>query len=144
MPEPGIDLAEHLDREERAFLEASLASLAWDEGVLKQLRDQVEGLRSRLKAYHEKHPEDVIADMERGIVASFVESNKGDEVDLIALAETPNAAETLVSMARAGILSARVTPLKALRGKSAWADHALHHTNSSGVKVSLSIERIDQ
>ena len=142
--EPGIDLAEHLDREERAFLEASLATLARDEAAQKQLKEQVDPIRARLKAYHDRHPDEVIMDAERGLVANFVESNKGDEVDLIALVDTPNAAETLVSMARAGILSARVTPLKALRGKAAWADHALHHTNSSGVKVSLSIERIEQ
>ena len=143
--EPGIDLAEHLDREERAFLEASLSTLARDEAAQKQLKEQIDPIRARLKAYHDKHPDEVIMDAERGLVANFVERGKGTTVDLIALAEnSPEPSDTLLGLARAGLLSCSVTGLRRLKGASPWADEAIRFLNDGGSTTVLTVERIEQ
>ena len=143
--QPGLDLAEHLDREERAFLEASLSSLVRDETAAKQLKEQIDPIRARLKAYHDQHPDEPIMDAERGLIANFVERGKGAAVDLIALAEnSPEPANTLLGLARAGLLSCSVTGLRRLKGASPWADEALRFMNDGGTTTVLSVDRIEQ
>ena len=140
----GADLAEHLDAEERAAIEERLPLQYTEEAIERSLRETNESWRNRIKAWHEKHPDDVLMDDTRQYVVSFIESSKGDETDLIALAEHASGAETLVALARAGLLTCRVTGLRPLAGKSAWADLALRFTHRAGTKTTLRIERVER
>jgi len=144
MPDPGIDLAEHLDREERAFLEASLAGLFRDESLSKQLKEAVDPIRARLKTYHDRHPEDVIADYERGIVASFTDRSGSASIDMISLGHHDDAGSILVALAQAGLLTCSVSALRRLAGKSDWADTTLKYLMPGSSQTVLSVERIEQ
>jgi len=144
MTEPGLDIAELLAEQEKAALEGLLADLHRDEQNVKPINEAIRKNRERIKAYHDAHPDDALMDAERGLVASFVERNKGDEVDLIALAEnSANPANTLLGLARAGLLSCSVTGLKRLKGDAPWADDALHFMHTSGTATVLTIQRIE-
>jgi hypothetical protein len=144
MGEPGFDLAELLDEQEHEALVGLLNDLWMDEQTVKPINESIAQRRDRLKRFHESHPEGVIADFERGIVAGFTSRSAGASIDLIALSENhPDAAGVLLKLAGAGLLTASLTPLRALKGKAPWADSALSYLDPGGSQVVLKIEKAE-
>jgi hypothetical protein len=144
MTEPGLDLAELLAEQEKAALEGLLADLHRDEQNVKPINEAIRENRARIKAYHDAHPNDAIVDAERGYVASFVTRGQGAFIDLVSLADnSASPANTLLGLARAGLLSVSLTGLRALKGKAPWADDALHFLDPGGTTTVLTIQRIE-
>jgi len=144
MTEPGLDLAELLAEQEKVILEAMLYQLYQDEVNVKPINEAIRKNRERIKAYNKAHPNDVIVDTERGYVASFKDRGEGAFIDLVSLADnSANPANTLLGLARAGLLSVSLTGLRALKGKAPWADDALHFLDPGGTTTVLSIQRIE-
>ena len=140
----GADLAEHLMQEERSFLEGALAGLYRDEQAAKPLNEGIEQLRKRIKAFHEQYPDEPVIDTERGYAASFTTRAGSSTVDLISLAENSSEpANTLLNLARAGLLSCSVTGLRRLSGKSVWADEAMKYLMPGGSSSVLTVEKVD-
>ncbi len=135
---------EHLDEQEKIALIDALADLHRDEEQAKHLNDGIKSRRDRIKAYHDRHPEEPIADYERGYAASFTERSGSASIDLISLADNcAEPAHVLLALARAGLLSCSVTGLRRLAGKAEWADLALKYEMPGSAQTVLSITKID-
>lgn len=107
---------------------------------LRELAAERELLEQAIRLELANDPTPLI-DHERGIVAVLKERNKPASIDLGTLAkDDPRAGEYLADAARAGVLTASLTPLRALRGKSAWADALLGREMPNGVTYVLEVE----
>ena len=81
-----------------------------------------------------------IIDGERGLVATLKERNKPASIDLISMAKHPEMEEHIIEAARTGMLNASLTPLRAMKGKAAWADALLGMEMPGGVNSVLTIQ----
>ena len=82
-----------------------------------------------------------LVDYERGIVATLREKKLPASIDLVTLAKHQDKEVHIIEAARSGALSALLTPLRALKGKTAWADVLLGAEMPGGVTHELKIER---
>ena len=82
-----------------------------------------------------------LVDFERGIVATLKEKKLPASIDLVTLAKHQDKEAHIIEAARSGVLSARLTPLRTLKGKTAWADALLAAEMPGGVTYELKIER---
>ena len=81
-----------------------------------------------------------IIDGERGLVATLRERKKPASIDLISMAKHPEMEEHIIEAARTGMLNASLTPLRAMKGKAAWADALLGMEMPGGVSSVLIIQ----
>ena len=127
--------------DERAALVEKLVHIRALKDQLATLKRQIEENESPVRAWLEAHPGEVLVDLERGITAELREKNKPAEVDLISAAKHPENEALIAEAARMGLLSARLTPLRAQRGASAAADMLLRFETPGGATHELRIER---
>jgi hypothetical protein len=107
---------------------------------IKGMQDELDDIDAMLKAALEEDPTPIV-DGERGISAYLKERSKGAEFDLITFASKPENERHLVALAQYGCLSARVTQLRGLRGKSAAVDALLAIEAPAGVSHILTVEQ---
>ena len=134
-----IDPSEFGITDSRADVEESLHRIVLLDQQIKALTDEREILRdaARMELTNDGTP---IIDLERGIVAMLREKRKPASIDLVSMAKHPDQEAHIVEAARSGVLNASLTPLRALKGKSAWADALLKMEMPSGMTVELRIE----
>ena len=120
------------DAPTRAALVQSLARRQDLKAIIRAHQDELENIDAALKAALEADPTPIV-DGERGLVATLVTRNKPGEVDLISFAERPENEATLARAARMGLLSARLTALRAQAGKADAADALLRYEMPGGV-----------
>jgi hypothetical protein len=107
---------------------------------IKAMEEEKADLAAMLKAALEEDPTPIV-DGERGISAYLKERSKGAEFDLITFASKPENERHLVALAQYGCLSARVTQLRGLKGKSSAADALLRFEMPGGVSHVLTVEQ---
>jgi len=107
---------------------------------IKGMQDELDDIDAMLKAALEEDPTPIV-DGERGISAYLKERSKGAEFDLITFASKPENERHLVALAQYGCLSARVTQLRGLKGKSAAVDALLAIEAPAGVSHILTVEQ---
>lgn len=84
-----------------------------------------------------------LVDHERGIMVVQRDKSKPAVIDLVTLAkDDPRAGEFLSEAARAGLLSVPLTAIRALKGKSEWADKMLAREMPGGVTTEIRVERV--
>lgn len=109
--------------------------------IIKGLKSEEEQVAAALKAALESDPEPIV-DGEHGLVARLQERNKPAEVDLISFSKRPDGERLLREAAEQGLLSARVTQLKGLAGRSEAADALLSVSAPGGVTSILVVEKV--
>jgi hypothetical protein len=107
---------------------------------IKGMQEELDDIDAMLKAALEEDPTPIV-DGERGISAYLKERSKGAEFDLLTFASKPENERHLVALAQYGCLSARVTQLRGLRGKSAAVDALLAIEAPAGVSHILTVEQ---
>lgn len=117
---------------------SALARLVVVKEQLKALTAEKDAIEQALKVELTNNP-DPIVDGEHHIVAVLKERSKPASIDLVTMATIPQAQAHIVEAARAGVLSAALTPLRALKGTSAWADALLHMEIPGGVNFVLEV-----
>ena len=135
-----IDPAEFGIEDFRAKAEESLHRILQLDGQIKALQEEREMLKDAVKMELSSDHTPII-DGERGIVATLRERKKPASIDLVSMSKKTGEEEHIIEAARTGILNASLTPLRALRGRSAWADGLLKYEMPSGVTEILIIER---
>ena len=111
------------------------------DGYIKEMTAERDALKDLLRMELTSNP-DPIVDLERGISAVLTERRKPASIDLGTMArDDPKAGEWLTEAARAGVLNAALTPLRALKGKSEWADKLLAREMNMGIDQVLRIEK---
>ena len=88
------------------------------DALLRPMKEEMESIKTVLKAHIEEQHEPIVTDS--GWVASLREKNKPRTVDVISFARKHP--EYLAELGQAGVLSASLTQLNGLKGKSAAAD----------------------
>ena len=139
MTEP-IDPAEFGIEDFRAKAEESLHHLLQLDEQIKALQEEREMLKDAVKMELSSDHTPII-DGERGIVATLRERKKPASIDLVSMSKNSGEEEHIIEAARTGVLNASLTPLRALRGRSAWADGLLKYEMPSGVTEILVIEQ---
>ena len=137
--EPFEAMRLEVDRKERETLEGSLARILALKEQQKAITDELELLEGPVRQYLELGGQTLV-DGERGIVASLKEVRAPGSIDLATLAHQPAHAEHIVEAARAGILTASLTPLRALKGRSEWVDALLRAEMPGGIRTQLIIK----
>jgi hypothetical protein len=107
---------------------------------IKGMQEELDDIDAMLKAALEEDPTPIV-DGERGISAYLKERSKGAEVDLISFAERPGSDEILARAARLGLLTVRMTALRAQSGKAMCADELLKFEMPGGVSYALTVEQ---
>ena len=139
MTEP-IDPAEFGIEDFRAKAEESLHRILQLDEQIKALQEEREMLKDAVKMELSSDHTPII-DGERGIVATLRERKKPASIDLVSMSKNSGEEEHIIEAARTGVLNASLTPLRALRGRSAWADGLLKYEMPSGVTEILVIEQ---
>ena len=139
MTEP-IDPAEFGIEDFRAKAEESLHRIVQLDDQIKALQEEREMLKDAVKMELSSDHTPII-DGERGIVATLRERKKPASIDLVSMSKNSGEEEHIIEAARTGVLNASLTPLRALRGRSAWADGLLKYEMPSGVTEILVIEQ---
>ena len=139
MTEP-IDPAEFGIEDFRAKAEESLHRILQLDEQIKALQEEREMLKDAVKMELASDHTPII-DGERGIVATLRERKKPASIDLVSMSKNSGEEEHIIEAARTGVLNASLTPLRALRGRSAWADGLLKYEMPSGVTEILVIEQ---
>ena len=139
MTEP-IDPAEFGIEDFRAKAEESLHRILQLDEQIKALQEEREMLKDAVKMELSSDHTPII-DGERGIVATLRERKKPASIDLVSMSKNSGEEEHIIDAARTGVLNASLTPLRALRGRSAWADGLLKYEMPSGVTEILVIEQ---
>ena len=122
---------------------STLARIRELDEYIKTMEAERSALKDALRMELTTNPEPII-DGERGLVATLVDRRKPAQIDLGTLAkDDPLAGEYLVEAARAGVLNATLTPLRALKGRSEWADKLLAREMPTGVDYILRIEKVE-
>lgn len=134
----GAMLAED-DGQKRAALEGSLARLLALRDQKKAIEEEISILEGPLRQYLELGGMPLI-DGEHQIVASVKERQRPASIDLATMAKNPLHAAHIIEAARAGVLTASLTPLRAMKGRSEWADTLLRAEMPGGVTYTLVIE----
>lgn len=138
--EPFEAMREAVDRKEREALEGSLARILALKDQQKAITDELALLEGPVRQYLELGGMPLI-DGEHSIVASVKERNRPATIDLSTLATNPDHAAHIVEAARAGVLTASLTPLRAMKGRSAWADALLRMEQPGGVTYVLEVKK---
>ena len=139
MTEP-IDPAEFGIEDFRAKAEESLHRILQLDEQIKALQEEREMLKDAVMMELSSDHTPII-DGERGIVATLRERKKPASIDLVSMSKNSGEEEHIIEAARTGVLNASLTPLRALRGRSAWADGLLKYEMPSGVTEILVIEQ---
>jgi hypothetical protein len=135
-----IDPAEFGIEDFRAKAEESLHRIVQLDEQIKALQEEREMLKDAVKMELSSDHTPII-DGERGIVATLRERRKPASIDLVSMSKKTGEEEHIIEAARTGILNASLTPLRALRGKSASADALLKYEMPSGITEILVIEQ---
>ena len=135
-----IDPAEFGIEDFRAKAEDSLHRIVQLDEQIKALQEERELLKDGVKMELSSDRTPII-DGERGIVATLRERRKPASIDLVSMSKKTGEEEHIIEAARTGVLNASLTPLRALRGKSASADALLKYEMPSGITEILVIER---
>ena len=135
-----IDPAEFGIENFRAKAEESLYRILQLDEQIKALQEERELLKDGVKMELSSDRTPII-DGERGIVATLRERKKPASIDLPSMSKKAGEEEHIIEAARTGILNASLTPLRSLRGKSAWADALLRYEMPSGITEILVIEQ---
>ena len=135
-----IDPAEFGIENFRAKAEESLHRILQLDEQIKALQEEREMLKDGVKMELSSDRTPII-DGERGIVATLRERKKPASIDLVSMSKKMGAEKHIIEAARTGILNASLTPLRALRGKSASVDAMLKYEMPSGVTEILVIEQ---
>ena len=135
-----IDPAEFGIENFRAKAEESLYRILQLDEQIKALQEERELLKDGVKMELSSDRTPII-DGERGIVATIRERKRPASIDLPSMSKKAGEEEHIIEAARTGILNASLTPLRALRGRSAWADGLLRYEMPSGVTEILVIEQ---
>ena len=135
-----IDPAEFGIEDFRAKAEESLHRIVQLDDQIKALQEEREMLKDAVKMELSSDHTPII-DGERGIVATLRERRKPASIDLVSMSKKMGAEKHIIEAARTGILNASLTPLRALRGKSASADALLKYEMPSGITEILVIEQ---
>jgi hypothetical protein len=135
-----IDPAEFGIEDFRAKAEESLHRILQLDEQIKALQEEREMLKDGVKMELSSDRTPII-DGERGIVATLRERKKPASIDLVSMSKNSGEEEHIIEAARTGVLNASLTPLRALRGRSAWADGLLKYEMPSGVTEILVIEQ---
>ena len=139
MTEP-IDPAEFGIEDFRAKAEESLHRILQLDEQIKALQEEREMLKDAVKMELSSDHTPII-DGARGIVATLRERKKPASIDLVSMRKNSGEEEHIIEAARTGVLNASLTPLRALRGRSAWAAGLLKYEMPSGVTENLVIEQ---
>ena len=139
MTEP-IDPAEFGIEDFRAKAEESLHRILQLDEQIKALQEEREMLKDAVMMELSSDHTPII-DGERGIVATLRERKKPASIDLVSMSKNSGEEEHIIEAARTGVLNASLTPLRALRGRSAWADGLLKYEMPSGITEILVIEQ---
>ena len=134
-----IDPAEFGIKDWRGVAEESLHRIVLLDEQIKAMTEEREALRDAVKLELSNDGTPII-DGERGLVATLKERNKPASIDLISMAKHPEMEEHIIEAARTGILNASITPLRAMKGKVAWADALLGMEMPGGVNSVLIIQ----
>ena len=135
-----IDPAEFGIEDFRAKAEESLHRIVQLDEQIKALQEERELLKDAVKMeLSSDHTPSI--DGERGIVATLRERKKPASIDLVSMSKKTGEEEHIIEAARTGILNASLTPLRSLRGRSAWADGLLRYEMPSGITEILVIEQ---
>lgn len=119
---------------------STLSRIVELDGYIRAMEAERNTLREQLKNELGTDPTPII-DGEHGLVATLTERRKPASIDLGTLArDDDRAGEWLCEAARAGVLTATLTPLRALKGRNEWADRLLAREMPSGVDYVLRIE----
>ena len=135
-----IDPAEFGIENFRAKAEESLYRILQLDEQIKALQEERELLKDGVKMELSSDRTPII-DGERGIVATIRERKRPASIDLPSMSKKAGEEEHIIEAARTGVLNASLTPLRALRGKSAWADALLRYEMPSGITEILVIEQ---
>ena len=127
------------EQDTRAEVVASLKRIRDLKAYKKELEEELSALELRLKSVLEEDREPII-DGEHGLVATLQERRKPAEIDFITFAERPDAGRLLSEAAGQGLISARLTQIRGLKGKSEAADALLSAEMPGGVNHILVIE----
>lgn len=109
------------------------------DAYIKTLEAERTALKDALRMELTNNPDPVV-DAEHGIVATLSERKKPASIDLITMAKHPEHEASIVEAARTGLLTAALTPLRAMKGKSPAADALLSYEMPGGVDYILKIE----
>lgn len=140
-PHPADARLEEDSRLSRVEAVAALQRIQALKGQKKAIDDELSDLEALVKSVLEDG--EPLVDGEHGLMATLVERRRPAEIDLISFAEKPDAARLLAEAATQGVLSARLTQLRGLAGKSEAADALLRMEVPGGVNHVLTIERVD-
>lgn len=138
-PHPADARLEEDTRLDRRELAGTLAHIRDLKDEIKAMEDELEILTGHLRTALEDDREPIV-DGEHGLVATLIERSKGAEVDLISFAKRPDAERLLREAAEQGVLTARVTQLRGLAGRSEAADALLSVAAPGGVSYVLQIQ----
>lgn len=122
---------------------ASLPRIVELEAQQKAIEQELNLLKTRAKDALADDPMPLIAtlpDEVTKVVATLKQRNKPASIDLKAVADAPRGEEFLADAARALVLTAALTPLRALKGRGAWADALLAAEMPGGISDVLTIE----
>lgn len=129
-----------LETTSRESVVDSLHHLLELDATIKALTEEREIIRQMVRIELGSMDEPLV-DYERGIVATLREKKLPASIDLVTLAKHQDKEVHIIEAARSGVLSAHLTPLRALKGKTAWADALLGSEMPGGVTYELKIER---
>ena len=136
-----IDPAEFGIEDFRAKAEESLYRILQLDEQIKALQEERELLKDGVKMELSSDRTPII-DGERGIVATLRERKKPASIDLVSMSKKTGEEHIhIIEAARTGILNASLTPLRALRHTSSWADGLLKYEMPSGITEILVIEQ---
>lgn len=110
------------------------------EALAKPIQEEIAELKTLVKTAIEETRDPVVAEP---YVATLRERNRSAEVDIISAAQRPEVGEHIVRAAAMGLLSVRLTALKAQLGKAQCADVLMRYLSPGGVTTELRIERAD-
>jgi hypothetical protein len=128
------------DDEIRAALVSSLARIRALKDQQAEIKKELDALEAPLRAWLAEHREPLV-DLERGITAELHEKRRPAEIDLISAAQKPENDTHIARAAGMGLLTARLTPLRAQKGAVECADVLLRYEMPGGVTQELRIER---
>ena len=134
-----IDPAEFGITDWRSAAEESLHRIVLLDEQIKAMTEEREALRDAVKLELSSDGTPII-DGERGLVATLRERRRNASIDLISMAKRPEMEAHIIESARAGMLNASLTPLRAMRGKVAWADALLSMEMPGGITSTLTIQ----
>lgn len=142
-----VELLNEAGKPGRDLAARSLARIHELKGIKKGIEDELSALEGLVKRALELDPDPLVGELAEDsparIVASLKERRKPASIDLGSLASEPNGERYLGDAARAGVLTASLTPLRALKGRNAWADALLSREMPGGVSDVLVMEVVN-